>query len=131
MKPDAGDGTGIVVSWLARAMFISRKSDWNELLKCAAWLVPSSWTSSLLTTSPFGPNTSSNSVDNVDGRDWANSGPGSSTPRDTTNGSRRRTIVHSFLTVWCQRTGLNLTASITQPLDVRRTVIVVSVSEWG
>src|SRR6516165_57191 len=49
-------------------MFINRKSDWNELLKWAAWFVPSSCTSSLLTVSPLGPNTSSNSVANVDGR---------------------------------------------------------------
>ena len=27
VKPEAGDGTGMAVRWLARAMFISRKSD--------------------------------------------------------------------------------------------------------
>ena len=68
MKPDAGDGSGTAVSWLVSAMFISRKSDWNELLKCAAWLLPSSCTSSLLRTRPFGPNTSSKIVASVEGR---------------------------------------------------------------
>src|SRR5215212_9359576 len=67
MNPDAGDGTGTAVSWLVSAMLTRPKSDWNALLKCAAWFVPSSCTSSLLTTSPLGPNTSSNSVERDDG----------------------------------------------------------------
>ena len=55
MKPEAGEGTGSAVNWLASAMLIRRKSDWNALLKWAACVVPSSNCSSLLTTRPLGP----------------------------------------------------------------------------
>ena len=70
MNPDAGEGSGTVASWLVSATFIRRNSDWNALLKCAAWLLPSSSTSSLFSTSPRGPKMSSKSVDRVGGRCW-------------------------------------------------------------
>ena len=55
VNPDAGEGSGTVASWLVSATFMRRNSDWNALLKCAAWLLPSSCTSSLFSTSPCGP----------------------------------------------------------------------------
>ena len=68
MKPEAGEGSGSAVSWLTSATLNCVKFDWNALLKCAEWVVPSGSTASLLTTRPVGPNTSSNSVASLPGR---------------------------------------------------------------
>ncbi len=69
VKPEAGEGSGSEVSWLARAMLNCVKFDWNALLKCAECVDPSGSTDSLLTTSPLGPNRSANTDASRGGRD--------------------------------------------------------------
>ena len=58
VNPEAGDGTGRLVSWLARAVLNCVKFDWKALLKCAECVEPSGSTASLFTTRPLGPNRS-------------------------------------------------------------------------
>ena len=41
VKPEAGDGSGSEVSWLASATLNCVKFDWNALLKCAECVDPS------------------------------------------------------------------------------------------
>ena len=62
------------VNWLGSAMLNWEKFDWNVLLKCAECVEPSGSTSSLLTTSPFGPNRSLKTDASLGGRDWADTG---------------------------------------------------------
>src|SRR6476660_2225703 len=72
VKPDAGDGSGRLVSWRASATLNCVKFDWNALLKCAECVDPSGSTASLSTTRPLGPNRSWNTSDSVGtGRDCA------------------------------------------------------------
>src|SRR6476620_7973919 len=68
VKPAAGDGSGRLVSWLARATLNCVKFDWKALLKCAECVDPSGRTASLSTTRPFGPNRSWKTRESVAGR---------------------------------------------------------------
>src|SRR4051812_24068291 len=74
VKPDAGDGSGSDVSWLASAMLNCVKFDWNAPLKWAECVEPSGSTESLFTVRPFGPNRFRNTVASVVVRVWAAAG---------------------------------------------------------
>src|SRR4029453_1212121 len=65
VKPEAGDGSGSDVSWLASAKLNCGKFHWNALLKCPECVDPSGSTALLFTTRPFGPYRSWNTSDRV------------------------------------------------------------------
>src|SRR6476646_7935883 len=125
VKPDAGDGSGRLVSWLASATLNCVKFDWNALLKCAECVDPSGSTASLSTTRPLGPNRSWNTSDSVGtGRDCA-AACDARASNNTRNVRTRRpmgTLRSCYRTAWCR------TDSMTQSAPAWRSASVVMVS---